>query len=239
MPACISICMLVMLVYPFDFKRASSWIYLTLPPYLYLVCRDLKHTGYRRRDIFRAYALFLVLLPVVLTGVKNSLLQIVFGVKAQFGRTPKIDHRTAIPLTCTAAILALFGWSLSISYADFVRGDGLHAAFAFSNVLALGYGIVALIGLKAIAEDFANAVSSATVGLVRKVVPSFGRRPVEEIPVVDAPPLRLLASELAPSIQSRDPAYRVPAAIRRSGGSLVPGPSHAPVDRRYIRSTKE
>ncbi len=222
MPACISISMLVMLIYPFDFKRVSSWIYLTLPPYLYLVCRDLKFTGYRRREIVRAYALFLVLLPVVLTGVANSLIQLVFGVKAQFGRTPKIDHRTAIPLTCTAAILALFGWSMTISYADFLRGDGLHAVFAFSNVFALGYGILALIGLGAIGEDFANAIA----GLFRRVSSWLLPRPATEAPVVEAPALRVLARELAPPTQGHALTFRAlsPADLPYiAAASLQPG----------------
>jgi hypothetical protein len=53
--------------------------------------------------------------------------------------------------------------------------------FAFSNVFALGYGIVSLIGLRAIGEDFVNAVAR----LFRKLVPA--PRPVEEIPAVDMP----------------------------------------------------
>jgi len=219
MPACISISMLLMLVYPFDFKRVSSWIYVTLPPYLYLVCRDLKFTGYKRFEIVRAYTLFLVLLPVVLTGVANSLIQLIFGVKAQFGRTPKIDQRTAVPLTTTAAILALFGWSLTISYADFLRGDGMHAVFAFSNAFALGYGIVSLIGLRAIGEDFVNAVAR----LFRKLVPA--PRPAEEIPALDTPRLRVLARELSPPTQSRAAAFRALTAAELpyvSGASLQP-----------------
>jgi cellulose synthase (UDP-forming) len=219
MPACISISMLLMLVYPFDFKRVSSWIYVTLPPYLYLVCRDLKFTGYKRLEIVRAYTLFLVLLPVVLTGVANSLIQLIFGVKAQFGRTPKIDQRTAVPLTTTAAIVAVFGWSLTISYADFQRGDGMHAVFAFSNAFALGYGIVSLIGLRAIGEDVVNAVAR----LFRKLVPAT--RPVEEIPAIDTPRLRVLARELAPPTQSRAAAFRALTAAELpyiSGAALQP-----------------
>jgi len=209
-----------MLVYPFDFKRVSSWIYLTLPPYLYLVCRDLKNTGYRPREIFHAYSLFVVLLPVVLTGVANSLIQIVFRVKAQFGRTPKIDHRTAIPLTCTAAIVALFGWSGVVSYGDYLRGDGMHAVFAFSNVLALGYGLVALIGLRAIGEDVVNAF----VRLFRRLVPGPTPRPAEE-PVMETPALRLVAHELAPPTQGQAPAFRARSAIELpyvAGAALQP-----------------
>jgi cellulose synthase (UDP-forming) len=219
MPACISISMLLMLVYPFDFKRVSSWIYLTLPPYLYLVCRDLRNTGYRRTEIFRAYSLFVVLLPVVLTGVANSLIQIVFRVKAQFGRTPKIDHRTAVPLTCTATIVALFGWSVMVSYGDYLRGDGMHAIFAFSNAFALGYGIIALIGLGAIAEDFVNAV----VRPFRKLVPIS--RPAEDVPAAETPRLRLLARELVPPTQSHAPAPRALSVAELpyiAGASLQP-----------------
>jgi cellulose synthase/poly-beta-1,6-N-acetylglucosamine synthase-like glycosyltransferase len=226
MPACISISMLLMLVYPFDFKRVSALIYVTLPPYLYLVCRDLKHTGYRWSDIFRAYALFLVLLPVVLTGVKNSIMQILFGIKAQFGRTPKIERRTAIPLTCAAAILALFGWSVSVFHTDMVRGDGLHAVFALSNVLALGYGIVAMIGLKEIGQDFAHAVSSFAVGLWRKMIP--GRRRPEPVPVAEGLQLQLIPAELAPSLQA--PSLQAPgtpesiaAATRHNANRLRHG----------------
>src|SRR5262245_47171533 len=220
MPACISISMLLMLVYPFDFKRVSGWIYLTLPPYLYLICRDLKYTGYRRSEVFRAYALFVVLLPVVLAGVANSLIQIVFRVKAQFGRTPKIEHRTAIPLTCTAAILALLGSSLSISYAAYLRGAGMHAIFAFSNVLALGYGIVALIGLRAIGEDVVNAI----VRLFRKLLPGRTSRPVEE-PVMEPSAVRLIARDLAPPTQGQAPAFRALSTAELpyvSGASLQP-----------------
>jgi cellulose synthase (UDP-forming) len=173
MPACVSISMLAMLLYPFDSKRMSYWIYLTLPPYLYLVCRDLVSAGYKRTDLLRAYSLFLLLLPVVLAGVKNSLRQIVFGTKAQFGRTPKIDQRTAIPLTCIVAIIALFAWSLLISYADFVRGDLTHAIFAVSNAIALGYGVFVLIGVRAMISDIGHSISIATSAVFQTFVHAF------------------------------------------------------------------
>jgi hypothetical protein len=156
---------------------------------------------------------------VVPTGVTKSLIQLIFGVKAQFGRTPKIDQRTAVPLTTTAAIVAVFGWSLTISYADFQRGDGMHAVFAFSNAFALGYGIVSLIGLRAIGEDVVNAVAR----LFRKLVPAT--RPVEEIPAIDTPRLRVLARELAPPTQSRAAAFRALTAAELpyiSGAALQP-----------------
>jgi cellulose synthase/poly-beta-1,6-N-acetylglucosamine synthase-like glycosyltransferase len=153
MPACISISMLVMLIYPFDFRHVSSWVYVTLPPYLYLVCRDLAQTGYRRTDFFKAYTLFLILLPVVLTGVLNSVIQILFGDKANFGRTPKVAQRTAAPATIHFAIWGLFIWSMLVGYGDLTTGKELHAIFAVSNVLALGYGIFVLIGIRETLQD--------------------------------------------------------------------------------------
>lgn len=218
MPACISISMLLMLVYPFDFKRVSSWIYVTLPPYLYLVCRDLVHTGYRRSDILRAYALFLILLPVVLTGVKNSVLQLLFGIKAQFGRTPKIEHRTAVPLTVSATIIALFGWSVSIFWADVGRGDGLHAVFALSNVLALGYGLVAMIGLKEISQDYAYAISSAAIAIWRKLFPGSRKALSEPAVVPGSLQLKVITAELVPPLQVGDPAENL--GLRRTTTSL-------------------
>jgi cellulose synthase/poly-beta-1,6-N-acetylglucosamine synthase-like glycosyltransferase len=229
MPACISISMLVMLVYPFDFKRVSSWIYVTLPPYLYLVCRDLVHTGYRRTDILRAYALFLILLPVVLTGVKNSLLQLLFGIKAQFGRTPKIEQRTAVPLTVSAAIIALFSWSVSIFWTDVVRGDGLHATFALSNVLALGYGLVAMIGLRAIGQDLVYAVSSAAVAIWRKLVPGSGRHVPEPVPVSGVPQLRVISAELAPPLQALASTGNGVASRRDANVAVMPDVASVPL----------
>ncbi len=223
MPACISISMLLMLVYPFDFKRVSSLIYITLPPYLYLICRDLKHTGYQRLDILRAYALFLVLLPVVLTGVKNSFVQLLFGIKAQFGRTPKVEHRTAIPLASTAAVVALFGWSVWIFHADVVRGDELHAVFALSNALALGYGLVAMIGLREIAHDYAHAAANLAVGIWRKVFP--GRTTPLPEPVMVPSGLQLIAAEHAPPLQAGATQEVIVTAIQRHADKLQEGAS--------------
>jgi hypothetical protein len=194
-----------------------------LPPYLYLICRDLKHTGYQRVDILRAYALFLVLLPVVLNGVKNSILQLLFGIKAQFGRTPKVEHRTAIPLASTAAVVALFGWSVWIFHADVVRGDELHAIFALSNALALGYGLVAMIGLRAIAHDYAHAAANLAVGIWRKVFP--GRTTPLPEPVMLPSGLQLIAAEHAPPLQASATQEAVVTAIQRHANKLRGGTS--------------
>jgi hypothetical protein len=189
----------------------------------------LVHTGYRRTDILRAYALFLILLPVVLTGVKNSLLQILFGIKAQFGRTPKIEHRTAVPLTVSAAIIALFSWSVSIFWTDVVRGDGLHAIFALSNVLALGYGLVAMIGLRAIGQDFVYAVSNTAVAIWKKLVPGSGRQVPEPVLVSGVPQLRVISAQLAPPLQAFASPANAVASRRGANVAAMPDVASVPL----------
>lgn len=202
MPACISISMMVMLLYPFDFKRVSFWIYLTIPPYLYLVCRDLVSTGYRRRDLIGAYSLFLLLLPVVLSGILNSIWQIIFGVKVRFARTPKIEQRTAIPLTCIAVILGLFGWSATTSYADIARDNGVHAFFGIINTLALAYGIAFMIGAKAIAQDVSLVIYNMFAAASWSVRYAFGVREAVET-AQDAPALQVIVrNAVAPAMPS-------------------------------------
>ena len=203
MPACISVSMLLMLLYPFDFKRVSSWIYITLPPYLYLVCRDLAQSGYRRVDILKAYSLFVILLPVVLSGVKNSLLQIIYGKRTSFSRTPKVEERTATPAPVLLAIIGLFAWSIITAYKDFTMKHELHAVFAVSNALALGYGMIALIGLKEMAQDLLLSVQPIFTWIR---IPRSGQ--IESAgtltAVVSAPPLQPSVNQTAAADHNQD-----------------------------------
>jgi hypothetical protein len=129
------------------------------------------------------------------------LIQIVFGIKASFGRTPKIDERTEIPVVCTSVIIALLVWSVLIVYGDIVRGDRLHALFAISNVMALGYGIVTLIGLRAIGEDFAAAIGTAAVSLYSKLLPRHAEAASPGQFASNSHLHRMLAPNLARSIE--------------------------------------
>jgi cellulose synthase (UDP-forming) len=94
-PALGSVGLLVLLFFPFDSSITSVWLPVSAVPYYYLYGRDLTQCGYRWTDLARVYALNLLLLPVNLAGVILSLWQILTGRKAAFGRTPKIEGRTA------------------------------------------------------------------------------------------------------------------------------------------------
>ena len=73
------------------------WIPLAATPYFVLYGRDLMQAGYRWTDLFRVYALSLLLIPVNLGGVFRSLQQAITGRKVPFVRTPKVVSRTPAP----------------------------------------------------------------------------------------------------------------------------------------------
>jgi hypothetical protein len=60
---------------------------------------------------------------------------------------------------------------------------------------------------------------------------------VEDVPAVDVPALRRLASELAPSIQANDPAYLAPVIGRFSGRPLNQDAPPIPASLPYVRSS--
>jgi hypothetical protein len=238
MPACMSGSMLAMLIYPFDFRHVSSWVYVTLPPYLYLVCRDLVHTGYQRREIFKAYTLFLILLPVVLVGVMNSILQIIFGGKANFGRTPKVEHRTAVPAFIHFCIWGLFVWSILTGYDDLTSDKELHAIFAGSNALALGYGIFFLIGIRGTLHDMLLGLQTVLSGIkkrlplpkrMRTADPLLPSLKLVKAPSISAAPLQMDENETAAKGQ---------LLIAHSRTSMQGGPSPDAGDPTAVDPTK-
>jgi cellulose synthase/poly-beta-1,6-N-acetylglucosamine synthase-like glycosyltransferase len=226
MPACISTSMLTMLVYPFDFRHVSSWIYLTLPPYLYLVCRDLAKTGYRRTDFFKAYTLFLILLPVVMSGVLNSILQIISGEKANFGRTPKVEHRTAAPAWIHLAIAGLFIWSIITGYNDLTTDKKLHAIFAGSNALALGYGIFVLIGIRATLQDIVLPVRTFAAYVAQKLKSTDGA-PAVLVPIlVDELSSDIVTSAMPAGLSDRASPAQTQKWMQTSSARSISVPAH-------------
>jgi hypothetical protein len=154
----VSICgvnvgLLLLLLVPFGDATGSVWLPLTAAPYFALYWRDLVQSGYRRGDIFRVYALNVLLLPVNLGGVLKSLHQGLTGKKIPFGRTPKVLGRTAAPASYVAAEFLLLAFCMVAFAWDALTARWLHAAFSFGNAVILGYAIAAFVGLRASVED--------------------------------------------------------------------------------------
>ena len=88
---------LLIVLYPLEKPLRIGWLPLTALPYYLLYGRDLVLAGYRWIDLFRVYALNLLLIPVNLGGVFKSLQQAVTRRTIPFSRTPKVAGRTTAP----------------------------------------------------------------------------------------------------------------------------------------------
>jgi len=145
---------LLLLALPFSPELWTYWMPLAAAPYFVLYARDLRAAGYRPlRDLFRVYALNLLLIPVHLTGAITSIRQAIAGTKIPFRRTPKICGRTrtaGMDLVLQLSMLSL-SFLLGLDYA--LRSQWTGAAFVLANCWLLLYGFIHLIGLAALKED--------------------------------------------------------------------------------------
>jgi hypothetical protein len=119
---------------------------LAAAPYYYLYGRDLVRAGYRWTDLLRVYSLTLVLLPVNLAGVSLSLVQAATGKKASFGRTPKVENRTAVPAYYVAFNTLLFVIMVLSAIYSVATGHFARAIFPIINAGFYAYGITAFMG---------------------------------------------------------------------------------------------
>jgi cellulose synthase/poly-beta-1,6-N-acetylglucosamine synthase-like glycosyltransferase len=145
--------LLMLLAYPFEEPARQSWIAATAIPYYLVYGRDLIRAGYRGTDLLRVYALNLLLLPVNLGGVLQSLRQAWTGRKSAFARTPKIASRTATPpvyLISLYALLAMLAVNLVL---DVARARWLHGSFLLLNGGMLLYAFARFVGFRASLDD--------------------------------------------------------------------------------------
>jgi cellulose synthase (UDP-forming) len=149
----VNLSLLALLTYPFEHPMQNLWLPALALPYFMLYGWDLFQLGYRKADVARAYALNLLLLPVNLAGVFQSLHQGVTGAKTPFGRTPKVRGRTAVPASYLLAELGLLTLAIVLMLNDAASARWFHAIFALVNVVLLGYAIIRFIGPVAILED--------------------------------------------------------------------------------------
>jgi cellulose synthase/poly-beta-1,6-N-acetylglucosamine synthase-like glycosyltransferase len=139
---------LMLLLYPFEDNLRNFWLPLTAIPYFFLYGRDLVHAGYKIRDLFRVYALNLMLIPVNLGGVFKSIQQLIAKQKIPFSRTPKVMGRTAVPPLYILSQYLFLLYCTSRSIADYQSGCWMHAVFVFVTAIFFVYILVNFIGLK-------------------------------------------------------------------------------------------
>ena len=151
--AAVNLGLLALLVWPFEEPARQLWLPATALPYYIVYGRDLMQAGYRFGDLFRIYALNLLLLPVNLGGVLQSLRQGLSGRKTPFLRTPKVAERTAAPpiyLLSHYGLLALMAVNLVL---DVALARWLHSSFILLNGGMLLYAVVRFVGFRASVAD--------------------------------------------------------------------------------------
>jgi cellulose synthase/poly-beta-1,6-N-acetylglucosamine synthase-like glycosyltransferase len=137
----------------------NFWLPLSALPYFVLYSRDLAQIGYRFSDVFRVYALNLMLIPVNLGGVLKSLQQSFTGIKIPFGRTPKVKGRVTTALFYLVfEYIMLILWSVG-AVVDLGMGYWIHGIFAVMNTGFLFYAIKNYMGFKESGEDLKLGLS--------------------------------------------------------------------------------
>jgi cellulose synthase (UDP-forming) len=150
--AVVNVGLLVVLAVPLT-KVEPVWLPLTAIPYYGMYLRDLRLLGYRWGDVARVYALNLLLIPVNLSGVANSLHQALTRRKIPFARTPKVEGRTAAsPGYVLAEYVLVLQWSTGAVF-DFLARRWSHGVFAAGNAAFLLFAIGSFIGFRASRDD--------------------------------------------------------------------------------------
>jgi hypothetical protein len=149
---------LILLLHSFEISLRNYWLPLTAVAYFILYGRDMVLMGYRWFDLLRVYALNLLLIPVNLGGILKSLQQVVTGRHSAFARTPKVNHRTAVPAIYIVAQWGIAIWCIGFSMFDLTMGRWAHAFFAAANSMFLFYALVHYVGVR-------NSLDDVTAGL--------------------------------------------------------------------------
>ncbi|GAA0579804.1 hypothetical protein GCM10010172_75950 [Paractinoplanes ferrugineus] len=166
-----SVCLVVMLAYPFNADLLNPVLLLVSVPYFMMMAADLKYVGYKYVDIFRIYGFNLILLPVNLSGSFASLLQLLTGEKSAFKRTPKVRNRTTTATSYLIApmfLIALCAWTV---YQDIVLHRWANLVFAGLNLILSVYAMVAFVGVWNTIVDLATHLRD---WLYRPVKPKRG-----------------------------------------------------------------
>ncbi len=181
-----SLSLVLLLAYPFRNQLVSPLLGLIALPYFAAMASDLRWCGYKRTDVLRIYGFNLILLPVNMVGVGNSIVQAITGDKSVFGRTPKVRNRTVPNLMFIVApyvIVALAAYTL---YHDY-RGDrAVNGVYAGLNTVLAFYAILAFIGLRNSVVDLAVQIKGL---LYKPVKQPVAKRPAPASIVADPPSL--------------------------------------------------
>jgi cellulose synthase/poly-beta-1,6-N-acetylglucosamine synthase-like glycosyltransferase len=215
--------LLFLLGYQFNERLISPLVLLISVPYFLMMASDLRHCGYRRRDVLGIYGFNLILLPVNLAGVGASLLQLLIGGRPAFRRTPKVRKRTTPGFTFVVMPYVFVAFSVFTLLSDLDRDRWVNAALAVINATLAGYAILAYIGVGNSLVDIWTNVCSWLYKPQRKPrATRAARRAPVPISIAEAPTAHW----------SQTLAYAPADGVRRAERRRAPHRQDFPGDRR-------
>jgi len=228
--------LLLLLGLPFDERLASAWLPITAAPYYFFYAVDLRHAGYRRRDVLQVYALNLLLIPISLGGVVRSLHQACRNRRSAFGRTPKVAGRTAAPAGYVFAEATLLSACAIGGLMELNAGHLVNGLFAVLNAAFLAYAIVRFVGVWEACQDL-RPLAAGTAHRAGTVLMALApRRFVTPVLVILAHILSATTTEaetLIPPNESRRAPRAWSAPALRAAPTAVPQSGSAMRDRTY------
>jgi cellulose synthase (UDP-forming) len=151
-----NICLFMLIINSTPSLSILFWMALAVLPYFLLYGLDLRRLGYRFTDLLPVSALNLILLPVALAGVAESVVQFVTGRKTSFIRTPKVEGRTAIPAVYVVFYLLIVAYMLSCIFGAALAGEYWSMLSPGVNAFLVLYGIARFIGFGNALRDCAR-----------------------------------------------------------------------------------
>jgi cellulose synthase/poly-beta-1,6-N-acetylglucosamine synthase-like glycosyltransferase len=214
--------LLFLLGYQFNELLISPLVLLISLPYFLMMAADLRHCGYRRRDVLGIYGFNLILLPVNIAGVGASLLQLLIGGRPAFRRTPKVRKRTTPGFTFVVMPYVFVAFSVFTLLSDLDRDRWVNAALAVINATLAGYAILAYIGVGHSLVDIWTNVCGWLYKPQRRPRARRARRAPVRIGVAEAPAAHW----------SQTLAYAPADGVRRAERRRAPHRDDYPADRR-------
>ncbi len=206
-----SVCLLILLVFPFSALLISPLIGAVALPYFMAMASDLRSCGYKRLDVFRVYGFNLTLLPVNLSGTLSSVVQGITASRAPFLRTPKVRNRTLVPPFFVVAPYLLILLASFTFYLAYRHDRTVNMAYDAFNIALACYAVKAFVGLR-------NSVVDAWIHATSLLYKSNRRR------------RRRLSRKARAARQAPPPAdWRSVLEVGFTGPAPRPAPGQVPV----------
>lgn len=142
-----NICLFILMMNSKPSLSILFWMALAVLPYFLLYGLDLRRLGYRFTDLLPVSALNLILLPVALAGVAESVVQLVTGRKTSFIRTPKVEGRTAVPAIYIIFYLLVLSYMFNCLFGAIMANEYWAMVSPGVNAFLVLYGMARFIGL--------------------------------------------------------------------------------------------